>query len=271
MYKPETSFEEFLKSEQEKYPELNLKDIEALKERLKENNDLPPIRDKLVVMFLHSSYFDVDVAYKTIIANYKYRKELPYMFENYDPSSEEMKQVFDSMSISIVFNPSTGKQERILYTNFKTTDPREYDYVRCVRYFLMMLEYLMVTTGTFDGVVLTMNSKGVCWRHITKTPMNTMKKMLGFVQEALPVRLKEVHVLNAGTIISMLFNIIRPFMRSTLMNLLKVFPENSTEIFNHVPIDIMPQEMGGNGKSHYEYTEETYNQMLSARDYIMSL
>lgn len=44
MYKPETSFEEFLKSEQEKYPELNLKDIEALKERLKENNDLPPIR-----------------------------------------------------------------------------------------------------------------------------------------------------------------------------------------------------------------------------------
>lgn len=53
--------------------------------------------DKLVIMFLHSSYFDVDVAYKTIVANYKYRKELPYIFENYDPSSEEMKQVFDNM------------------------------------------------------------------------------------------------------------------------------------------------------------------------------
>jgi len=44
MYKPETSYEEFLKSEQVKYPELNLKDIEELKGRLEANVDLPPIR-----------------------------------------------------------------------------------------------------------------------------------------------------------------------------------------------------------------------------------
>ncbi|KAE9534889.1 hypothetical protein AGLY_008181 [Aphis glycines] len=271
MYQPEISYEDFLKSEQEKYPELNLKDIEVLTERLKANVDLPPLRAKLIVMFLHSSYFNVDEAYKTITNYCKYRKELPQVFENYDPSSEEMKQVFDNMSICIVLNPSSGKQERILYTNFKNTDPREYDYVRCCRYFFMMLEYLMVTSGTFDGVVLTMNSKGVNWRHITKTPMNTMKKLLGFVQEALPVRIKEVHVLNAGSIISMLFSIIKPFMRSNLMNLLKIFPEDSTDIFNHMPIDIMPLEIGGNGKSHYEYCEETYQKMISARDFFLSL
>jgi len=62
-----------------------------------------------------------------------------------------------------------------------------------------------------------------------------------------------------------------------------------------MPIDLMPQEIGGNGKSHYEYcgnskqyvhklrknfifnlfffvfAEETYKQMISARDYIVSL
>lgn len=52
---------------------------------------------KLIVMFLHSSYFNVDEAYKTITNYCKYRKELPQVFENYDPSSEEMKQVFDNM------------------------------------------------------------------------------------------------------------------------------------------------------------------------------
>lgn len=85
-------------------------------------------------------------------------------------------------SVSIVLNPTTGKQDRILYTDFKNTDPREYEFVHCVRYFFMILEYLMVTSGTFDGLVLTMNSKGICWRHITKTPMNTFKKLIGFVQ-----------------------------------------------------------------------------------------
>lgn len=48
MYKPETSYEEFLKSEQKKYPELNLNDIEVLKERLKENIDLSPIRSTVL-------------------------------------------------------------------------------------------------------------------------------------------------------------------------------------------------------------------------------
>lgn len=43
MYKPETSYEEFLKKELEKNPELNLKDIELLKKRVEANEELPPI------------------------------------------------------------------------------------------------------------------------------------------------------------------------------------------------------------------------------------
>lgn len=43
MYKLETSYEEFLKKELEKNPELNLKDIEVLKKRLEANKDLPEI------------------------------------------------------------------------------------------------------------------------------------------------------------------------------------------------------------------------------------
>lgn len=43
MYTPETSYEEFIKKEQEKYPELNLKDVEVLKGRVEANKDLPHI------------------------------------------------------------------------------------------------------------------------------------------------------------------------------------------------------------------------------------
>jgi len=272
MYTPETSYEEFIKKEQEKYPELNLKDVEVLKERVEANEDLPRIPDKLIVMFLHSSYFNVDAAYNTIVVNYKYRKELPHVFANYDPSSEEMKNVFETITICVLTDSCTGKEERILYTNFKNTDPQKYDYVQSVRYFFMMVEYLMVTHGTFDGVILTMNSKGINWRHITKTPMSTLKKLLGFVQEALPVRLKEVHVLNSGYIVTALYNIVKPFMRSSLIDMLKLYPENSPDaVFKNLPIDIMPAEIGGNGKSHYEYSERTFDGMLSVRDWFLSL
>lgn len=89
---------------------------------------------------------------------------------------------FTRSTICVLTDSCTGKEERILYTNFKNTDPQKYDYVQSVRYFFMVMEYLMVTHGTFDGVIVTMNSKGINWRHITKTPMGTLKKLLGFVQ-----------------------------------------------------------------------------------------
>lgn len=44
MYEPETSYEEFIEKEQQKYPELNLKDIETLKRKVQANEDLPSIR-----------------------------------------------------------------------------------------------------------------------------------------------------------------------------------------------------------------------------------
>ncbi|XP_025410038.1 alpha-tocopherol transfer protein-like [Sipha flava] len=271
MYKVDMTYEEFLKKEQEKYPELKLNDIESLKERVKANTELPYVRDKLIILFLHGSYFDVDIAYKTIVIHYKYRKDLPQVFANYDPTTAGIKKVFNSMSICLLPNIYTDKHERFIYTNFKNPDPREYDFIQSVRYFFMMLEYMLETNGSFDGLVVTLNSLGMNWRHITMTPMNTMKKLLGFVQDALPVRLKEVHVLNAGSMMSVLFNIIKPFMRSGLMSILKLHPEGSKDIFNHVPIELLPTEIGGTGKSHYEYSEDTLNEMVSVRDWLFSL
>lgn len=52
MYTPETSYEDFLKGEQEKYPKLNLKDIEVLKERCKANEELSIVPG--IYNFIHS-------------------------------------------------------------------------------------------------------------------------------------------------------------------------------------------------------------------------
>jgi len=43
MYTPDTSYEEFITKEQQKYPELNLKDVEVLKRRVEANKDLPRV------------------------------------------------------------------------------------------------------------------------------------------------------------------------------------------------------------------------------------
>lgn len=50
MYKVDLSDEEFIKRQQEKYPELNLNDIETLKKKCQANGDLPAIRGMILIV-----------------------------------------------------------------------------------------------------------------------------------------------------------------------------------------------------------------------------
>ncbi|VVC28350.1 Cellular retinaldehyde binding/alpha-tocopherol transport,CRAL/TRIO, N-terminal domain,CRAL-TRIO lipid [Cinara cedri] len=271
MYEPETSYDEFLKKEMEKHPELNLNDIELLKKQVEANKELPLINEKFLIIFLHGSYFIVENAYKTIVANYRYRKELPQIFSKFDPSAAEMKKVFETVSLSVVTQPCSSNTERIIYTSLKTPNATNYDFVEVSKYLVMMMEYLIIRNGTFDGVILAMNSKDFSLRHISKTPIRVLKRLLGFIQEALPIRLKQVHILDAGMVATTMFNIAKPFLKGPLIAMLQMYPENSEEVFENLPVDIMPSEIGGKGKSHYEYCEEIYKNMISHREWFLSL
>lgn len=35
---------------------------------------------------------------------------------------------------------------------------------------------------------------------------------------------------------------------------MKVYPEGSTEVFQNLPIELLPAEVGGKGRSHFEYS-----------------
>lgn len=73
MYELETSYEEFLKKELEKYPELNLKDIEVLKERVESNKELPPIRGTIIYNDVHIPHY---ILYSIILCYYNIIKKI---------------------------------------------------------------------------------------------------------------------------------------------------------------------------------------------------
>lgn len=84
----------------------------------------------------------------------------------------------------------SGKESRVFFTSFKNPDPRQYEYIDTVKYFFMMMDHLLITSGSFDGLILTMNAANMSWRHIARTPMNVMKKILGFVQVCIHIIVK---------------------------------------------------------------------------------
>ena len=66
--------------------------------------------------------------------------------------------------------------------------------------------------GISTGHVLLLDLAGLSLGHIARVGPLSLKTFLFYLQEALPVRLKKIHVYNAGQFVNTLMNLVKPFL-----------------------------------------------------------
>ncbi|XP_050527894.1 uncharacterized protein LOC126897984 isoform X1 [Daktulosphaira vitifoliae] len=266
MYSLTTTFEEYFEGEQKKYPQLKLEDIYKLKESIDNETQLPPISDKKLIAFLQCTNFNLEEAKITIINCYKCYLKIPDVFCSLDPLSPEMKKLYKSSSFGDLTLKYSGKGECIVYWQFKDPDIKLYDCLSSIKLFHMWLEYKLLHCGTFDGLVIVVNTSGLSWRHVIKIPITIMGEFFVYIQRGIPIQIKSFHFINSGNAISMLFKMLTPFIDKELMEKIKFYPVDSEEIFNYIAKNILPIEAGGSGKSHTFFCDETYKNIATCTD-----
>ncbi|XP_025410036.1 alpha-tocopherol transfer protein-like [Sipha flava] len=269
MYSPSTPFNEYLEVEQAKYPELKLDDIEKLKESLADDQTLPPISEKTYLAFLHSCKFDIELAKKTIKKFYRYNFDIPQIFCELDPLSEDIENTYNCLSICQMPTVNTDKSDRVLYIQFRDYNPEMLDFVSAYKYLVMWMQYSLLRHGTCDGIIVVIDAKGLSWRHILKIPISITMQLIKYMEVALPVRLKSIHVLNCGSAIQVVMKMITKIANQELLGKIQLHQVGSNNIFDYVPKKLMPLETGGYGKSHTFYNDELYNNIGDIQDYFL--
>ncbi|XP_050439725.1 alpha-tocopherol transfer protein-like [Adelges cooleyi] len=270
MYEPFATFEEFFQGEQNKYEQLKLDDVEKLKDSLAaEKQLLSPLTDKKLVALLHSCFFDLDLARKTAICCRKSYLDLSSIFAELDPMSESMQTCQKTISVCDLTHDKTGKEVRFFYAQFQDVDPEKFDLISIYKALMMYLEYILLCNGTFDGFLVIVNCVGIHWRHVLKVPLSTAKRFISFFQEGLPLRLKEIHFMNVGSVFMMLHKLLSPFINDDLKEKIKLHAVGSDDIFTIVPKSILPKEAGGQAKSHVELNELMYKNLFSCREWFI--
>ncbi|VVC28349.1 CRAL/TRIO, N-terminal domain,CRAL-TRIO lipid binding domain [Cinara cedri] len=264
MYSPTVPFSEYFHGEQLKYPELTQDAIETLKKSL-ENENLPPITDKKYLAFLHSCYFDLEYAKKTIQKFYGFYSDIPEVFQVLDPLAQEIETNYKCVSIGQMPSVNIDKSERFLFVQLKNYNANLFEYSSIFKYLAMWMDHTLLRYGTCDAIIAVIDSKGLNWRHIIKLPVLLCRQMLLFLETALPIRLKSIHVLNTGSTTQMLMKVIMQFASKELQERIKLYSPGSEEIFSYVPRKVMPVEIGGLGKSHNHYNDELYNHLIDIR------
>ncbi|KYB26927.1 alpha-tocopherol transfer protein-like [Tribolium castaneum] len=219
--------------------------IDNVKEWLK-NTKLPQLPEELIVLFLLSCQNNLNSVRNTIQAYFKIKNEAPEIFNSRDIDCDELKKarkVVSCISIPVRMPNNTV----IHFFKLNDTNYQNFDWVHSMKLSYMLLDVTQRRNPP-NELVVVIDMKGVGFMHITRLRIGAAKKFLEFLQEAMPLKIKMIHILNSNYVFDKLLSIVKFFIKSDLMSIIKSHPpETDMNQFykDCIPSSCLPKEYGG--------------------------
>ncbi|EFA05232.2 alpha-tocopherol transfer protein-like [Tribolium castaneum] len=223
------------------------RDLEEIKQWLREQPHLPDSwDDSRLLTFLRGCRFSLPQCKKKLEMYFTVRSTMPELFSNRNIANPGLQEVLDVADGAVLphLTPDCGRVSiiRAARPHFETPTPSEFfKLVFMIGDLRLELEEFGVP---FDVYIL---DAGFPWfGHFLKVSPFLFRKAFICIQEAYPVVIKEVHIVNANSFIDFAISSIKPFLNESLRNAIHVH-RNVETLYDFVPRDILPEEYGGSG------------------------
>lgn len=118
--------------------------------------------------------------------------------------------------------PGLSKQgHKILFAKLIDTDPSHYSFEDSCKYFFMESDLIGLRNGICDGYIFIGDSANVSLGHVGRINPMGMKKLVTYIQEGIPVRLKGIHFINTPSVMDVIINMAKPFMKKEFWNMVR--------------------------------------------------
>lgn len=71
--------------------------------------------------------------------------------------------------------------------------------------------------GPRSGIIFLFDMKNVTLGHLTRISIKSIRRFFFYVQECLPAKLEEIHILNTVSFFDKVLSLIKPFMRAEIL------------------------------------------------------
>ena len=116
-------------------------------------------------------------------------------------------------------NGTTNEGYKVIYSRLLDMDPSNFVHSESVKGYTMVLDMWLHIEGTAPGHVILIDMYGSVMGHVGRMNLATAKKSLSYLQDALPVRLKAIHVMNALPVMDIMLSMFKPFMKKELLDM----------------------------------------------------
>ncbi|CAH1184648.1 unnamed protein product, partial [Phyllotreta striolata] len=246
-------------------PEGKQKELQKVRSWLSTQPHLPDISDDYIYLFLHSCNFSVDRTKNTIEHYFNIRTNHPEIFSNRDCEDEKVK-VVRNLGNLMRLPKLTPEGYRVLLYSVRDNDPTKMNFSDCVKTFSMFNDMVLFEDGLVEGYVVIFDMKGVQLGHLARVSLPALRCFFLYIQEAHPVKIKGVHVLNTASWIQHVLRLIVPLIKSELINMVK-FHRGSTP--EGVPLDILPMDYGGESSSVEDLVKVTDSLWETYRSWLL--
>ncbi|KAK7590773.1 hypothetical protein V9T40_002386 [Parthenolecanium corni] len=127
-------------------------------------------------------------------------------------------------------------------------EPEKLDVADAVGLFFSLVDIHSNLEPYAPGWRIILDAKGFTFGHLVKltASLGAIKKTICYLQDAMQIRLKGIHVINTSPVIVQFVGIIKPFMKKHLYEMIHLYTPAEIDNFHEiVHPDSLPEETGG--------------------------
>ncbi|XP_023242950.1 alpha-tocopherol transfer protein-like isoform X1 [Centruroides sculpturatus] len=234
--------------ERKDYLTWNENELKTFKEMVIEHNINCRLDDMFLLSFLRSRKFDKERAIKLLRNYYSTRKKYPDIFGEFNPVAT--KKYLDTKIVS--FLPHTDQDGRVVgLVQVPYWDPSNVhmkDVLKC----LLMYQDAGLTGHLIqvNGLVVIWDAKTLSWRHVLQLTPSTIFCMTSLLFTAIPIRYKEIHVVNIGKFGYLFYNALRPFLPYKIRKRIHIHSSEIESLHKFIDSQFLPEEYKGDLPLH---------------------
>ncbi|XP_049887074.1 alpha-tocopherol transfer protein-like [Pectinophora gossypiella] len=169
--------------------------------------------------------------------------------------------------LALPLDMRTAEGYAAFYARLLDTDVKKFIFSDSLRMVLMLLDLWHLEDGTWPGLVIVIDLDGLTLGHLARLELLAVQQFLYYLQEAMLVKLKSVHFLNAPPFMDKLMMILRPFMKKKLMDMINIHQVGATTIEKFVPREAMPKDIGGEFKTFQQAKDDIITRLKLNADF----
>ncbi|XP_046964406.1 alpha-tocopherol transfer protein-like [Vanessa cardui] len=244
------------------------RDLAAIKEWLRKEPHLPnEWEDNPLMTFLRGSSFSLEKCKRKLDMYFTMRAACPEFFTNRDASSPALKEILKSKLQGPALPGVTPNGRRVticrgLYPSLDSQQITDTLKLALMIGDVRLVEEVVGVAGdiyVLDGAVLGPSL-------LARLSPAIIKKFMICVQEAYPVKLKEVHIINTSPIVERFVSLVKPFLKEKIRKRIFIHKELK-DLYKYVPQEMLPKEYGGQCGTMDELQERWTQKLIEYRDW----